>query len=45
MAAAIILAALAYVVAHFSLGKLENRVRVNLQMLGFHPTGMFKELE
>jgi hypothetical protein len=40
-----VLALLAYVIAHFSLGRLENTVRVNLTQLGFLPAEMFKELE
>jgi hypothetical protein len=39
------LALLAYAIAHFSLGRLENTVRVNLTQLGFLPTEMFKEIE
>jgi hypothetical protein len=42
---ATVLALLAYAIAHFSLGRLENTVRVNLTQLGFLPTEMFKELE
>jgi hypothetical protein len=45
VAATIILAALAYATAHFSLAKLESRIRVNLKMLGFGPSAMFKQLE
>ena len=45
LAVAIALVLLAYVIAHFSLGRLESKVRINLTMLGFVPTEMFKELE
>jgi ABC-2 type transport system permease protein len=45
MAAAIALAFLAFVAAHFSLGRLEKRIHANLQLLGFGPQQMFKELE
>jgi hypothetical protein len=45
LAAAILLALLAFAITHFSLGRLENKVRVNLTMLGFVPTELFKELE
>lgn len=45
LTAAIILTTLACAVAHFSLRKLESRIRISLQMLGFGPTNMFKELE
>jgi hypothetical protein len=45
LASATVLALLAYATAHFSLGKLENTVRVNLTQLGFLPTEMFRELE
>lgn len=41
--AALVMLALA--VGHFGLDKLEKKVRVNLQMLGFSPQQMFKELE
>jgi hypothetical protein len=41
----VVLALLGYAIAHFSLGRLENTVRVNLTQLGFLPTEMFKELE
>jgi hypothetical protein len=43
MATALVL--LACVIGHFSLGRLESKVRINLTMLGFVPTEMFKELE
>jgi hypothetical protein len=43
MAAA--MALLAFVIAHFSLGRLEEKARTNLKQLGFLPTEMFKELE
>jgi len=43
MATALVL--LACLIAHFSLGRLESKVRINLTMLGFVPTEMFKELE
>jgi hypothetical protein len=43
MAAA--MALLAFVIAHFSLGRLEEKARINLTQLGFLPTEMFKELE
>jgi hypothetical protein len=43
MAAA--MALLAFVIAHLSLGRLEEKVRINLTQLGFLPTEMFKELE
>jgi len=45
LASATVLALLAFAIAHFSLGRLENTVRVNLTQLGFLPTEMFKELE
>jgi hypothetical protein len=45
LAVAIVLVMLAYGIAHFSLGRLEGKVRINLSMLGFVPTEMFKELE
>jgi hypothetical protein len=45
LGATIVLAVSAYSIAHFSLGKLENRIRLNLTMLGFTPSAMFKELE
>jgi hypothetical protein len=45
LAAAIILAALACVAAHVSLGRLESRVRANLILLGFTPQKMFQEVE
>jgi hypothetical protein len=45
LAAAIALAFLAYMVAHFSLGRLEKRVNTNLKLLGFGPQQLFKELE
>jgi hypothetical protein len=45
LASATVLALLACATAHFSLGRLENTVRVNLTQLGFLPTEMFKELE
>jgi hypothetical protein len=45
LAAAIALAFLSYVAAHFSLGRLEKRVSANLQLLGFGPQQIFKELE
>jgi hypothetical protein len=45
LASAAVLALLAYAIAHFSLGRLEKTVRVNLTQLGFLPTEMFKELE
>ncbi len=44
-AMAIALILLACVIAHFSFSRLENKVRINLTMLGFVPTEMFKELE
>jgi hypothetical protein len=43
MAAA--MALLAFVIAHFSLGRLEEKARINLTQLGFLPTELFKELE
>jgi hypothetical protein len=42
---AIALAALAFVAAHFSLGNLENKIRVNLNLLGFGPQQIFSEVE
>jgi hypothetical protein len=45
LAMAIGLFLLAYGIAHVSLGRLENKVRVNLTMLGFVPTEMFREVE
>ncbi len=42
---AVLIGALACTVAHFSLGKLENKIRVNLTLLGLGPAQMFKELE
>jgi hypothetical protein len=45
LVSATVLALLGYAIAHFSLGRLENAVRVNLTQLGFLPTEMFKELE
>jgi len=45
VAATIILTALACVAAHFSLSKLESRVRANLAILGFGPQQMFREVE
>jgi hypothetical protein len=45
LAATLILAASAYAIAHLSLGKLEGKIRVNLTILGFGPSEMFKEIE
>ena len=45
VSAAVILAALAYLLARLSLGRFESRVRVNLKMLGFAPSHMFEEIE
>jgi hypothetical protein len=45
LAVAIGLALLAYGIAYLSLARLENKIRINLTMLGFAPTEMFKELE
>jgi hypothetical protein len=45
LAAALILTVSAYAIAHVSLGKLEGKVRVNLRILGFGPSEMFKEIE
>ena len=45
LTSAIVLTLLAYLIAHFSLGRMENTIRVNLTQLGFLPTEMFKGLE
>jgi hypothetical protein len=45
LASAMALALLAFAITHFSLGRLEHTIRVNLRQLGFLPTEMFKELE
>lgn len=45
LACATVLGLVAYAIAYFSLGRLENTIRVNLKQLGFLPTEMFKELE
>ena len=45
LSATVLLAILAFVIAHFSLGKLEREISANLQLLGLGPQHMFKELE
>jgi hypothetical protein len=45
LGATVLLAILAFVMAHFSLGKLEREISANLQLLGLGPQHMFKELE
>jgi ABC-type Fe3+/spermidine/putrescine transport system ATPase subunit len=45
VAAAIILAGLAYGAAHCSLKELERKLRKNLVLLGYGPSQMFRELE
>jgi hypothetical protein len=42
---AVVLAALAFVAAHFSLGNLEKKIRENLNLLGLGPQQIFKEAE
>jgi hypothetical protein len=41
----IIIAALAVAAVHFSLGHLEKKIRVNLNLLGFGPQRIFNEVE
>lgn len=45
LGATVLLAILAFVLSHFSLGKLEREISANLQLLGLGPQHMFKELE
>jgi hypothetical protein len=45
LVSAAVLVLLAYTIAHLSLKRLENTVRVNLTQLGFLPTDMFKQRE
>jgi ABC-type Na+ transport system ATPase subunit NatA len=45
LAGAIMIALLAFLIARWSLGRLEEKVRANLTILGFGPSQMFKEIE
>ncbi|HYK90376.1 MAG TPA: hypothetical protein VE398_16495 [Acidobacteriota bacterium] len=45
LGATVLMAILAFVIAHFSLGKLEKEISSNLQLLGLGPQHMFTELE
>jgi hypothetical protein len=45
LAVAIVLALLSAAIARFSLGRLEEKARANLALVGFGPQKMFKELD